>query len=414
MKPRILASPVIGTGYYHCISRVVDKQRIFGDREKARLVADMTRHAAFGHLRIVTYCMMSNHFHILVEAPPRPSPEEIARMFPDDDALEAHLAATLGGKALKQFVQMRWMAREHHNELGLIKMRESLLRRMWNLSEFMRGFKQDFTIWFNGTHNREGTLWESRFKSVLVEPGQALATVAAYIDLNPIRANIVDDPADYLWCGYAQAMAGNSLALTGLEIVARQCGLEAEAVLKERRLKVEIGQEASGTRLVPALSDTAGKMPELLFEASEAGRGKAAHGVCGPLSETPGKMRGLRSEALSPEAILARYRLALYGDAITVETNEDGSPGQRGFSRETVMEVIKAGGKVSSQQLIRCKVRHFADGVAVGSKSFVESVFQNCRDLFSPKRKDGARPLRATPKEGRLFALRDLRKFPVT
>ena len=343
MKPRVLAPPVIGRGYYHCISRVVDKQRVFGDREKARLVADMTRHAAFGHMRIVTYCMMSNHFHVLVEATPRPSPEEIARIFPDDDTLEAHLAATLGGKALKQFVQMRWMAREHHNELGLIKMRESLLRRMWNLSEFMRGFKQDFTIWFNGTHNREGTLWESRFKSTLVEPGQALATVAAYIDLNPVRANLVDDPAEYPWCGYAQSMEGNSLAISGLGIVSSQCGE----------------------------------------------------------SET------------SPEAILARYRLALYGNAITEETSRDGTPGKHGFSREEVMEVIKAGGKVPATQLIRCKVRHFSDGVAVGSKLFVEKIFQNFRSLFSPKRKDGARPLRSLPKDDRLFSLRDLRKSQV-
>ena len=74
------------------------------------------------------------------------------------------------------------------------------------------------------------------------------------------------------------------------------------------------------------------------------------------------------------------------------------------------MEVIKAGGKVPAAQLIRCKVRHFSDGVAVGSKLFVESIFQNFRSLFSPKRKDGARPLRALPKDGRLFALRDLRK----
>jgi hypothetical protein len=161
--------------------------------------------------------------------------------------------------------------------------------------------------------------------------------------LNPIRASIVDDPADYQWSGYAQAMAGNSLALNGLGIVASQCG-ETET---------------------------------------------------------------------TPAAIRARYRLALYGDAITVETNTDGTPGKRGFSREAVMAVINAGGKVPVAQLIRCRVRHFVDGAVVGSKSFVDSFFQTFRDQFGPRRQDGGRPLRAMPKEGRLFALRDLRKSPV-
>jgi hypothetical protein len=52
-----------------------------------------------------------------------------------------------------------------------------------------------------------GTLWEGRFKSVLVEgTGQTLSTMAAYIDLNPVRAGIVKDPADYRWSGYAEAV----------------------------------------------------------------------------------------------------------------------------------------------------------------------------------------------------------------
>ena len=50
---------------------------------------------------------------------------------------------------------------------------------------------QRFTQWFNGTHKRTGTLWEDRFKSVIVEDGIAAKTMAAYIDLNPMRAGMV-------------------------------------------------------------------------------------------------------------------------------------------------------------------------------------------------------------------------------
>ena len=115
----------------------------------------------------------------------------------------------------------------------------------------------------------------------------------------------------------------------------------------------------------------------------------------------------------SPVAILSRYRLALYGDAITVENHEDGSRGQRGFTREEVLSVIQAGGKVPPSQLIRCRVRHFVDGAVIGSKSFVDHVFRHLRDRFGPSRKDGARTMRNLTTDSKLFALRDLRKSPV-
>lgn len=58
---------------------------------------------------------------------------------------------------------------------------------MHDLSEFMKTVLQRFTLWFNRTHQRTGTLWEEGFKSVIVESGTAARTMAAYIDLNPVR-----------------------------------------------------------------------------------------------------------------------------------------------------------------------------------------------------------------------------------
>ena len=91
---------------------------------------------------------------------------------------------------------------------------------MWDVSVFMKLLKQRFTQWFNQQWGRKGTLWEERFKSVLVEgTGEVLATMAAYIDLNPVRAGIVKDPADYRWCGYDEATAGSRRAQRGLRAV---------------------------------------------------------------------------------------------------------------------------------------------------------------------------------------------------
>ena len=66
---------------------------------------------------------------------------------------------------------------------------------------------------------RSGALWEGPFRSVLVEPGEALRTVAGYIDLNPIRAGIAEKPEAYRWCSYAAALGGMRLARKGLTTV---------------------------------------------------------------------------------------------------------------------------------------------------------------------------------------------------
>jgi putative transposase len=91
---------------------------------------------------------------------------------------------------------------------------------MGDLSPFMRLVKQRFSIWFNRSHDRYGTLWSERFKSVLVEAKfGVMRTIATYIDLNAVRAGLVDDPKDFRFCGYGEAVAGNGPAQTGLRSV---------------------------------------------------------------------------------------------------------------------------------------------------------------------------------------------------
>ncbi len=81
---------------------------------------------------------------------------------------------------------------------------------------------------------------------------------------------------------------------------------------------------------------------------------------------------------------------------------------KKGFSKERVEAVLKSGGKLSRADLLRCRVRWFSDGVAIGSKGFVEGVFKECRSYFGAKRRDGARKIREDA-AGSLHALRELR-----
>ncbi len=63
----------------------------------------------------------------------------------------------------------------------------------------MKDVKQNFTRYYNKKHDHKGTFWTERFKSIIVEQGDTLINCLAYINLNPVRANIVDVPETYWW-----------------------------------------------------------------------------------------------------------------------------------------------------------------------------------------------------------------------
>lgn len=70
------------------------------------------------------------------------------------------------------------------------------------VSRLMQTFGRNYAGLFNGRHGRTGTLWEGRYKSCLVDSEQYLLTCYRYIELNPVRARMVDDPAAYPWSSY--------------------------------------------------------------------------------------------------------------------------------------------------------------------------------------------------------------------
>ncbi len=213
-KARLKAPDHHERAYYHCISRVVERQFVFGDVEKEKFVELMREYEAFCGVRIITHCVMSNHFHVLVEVPKRPE-----AVMSDAEMLRKveRLSGAAGRGTTRQMLDQ--LRRQGHDKAAA-EYKEQFLARMWDVSGFMKLLKQRFTQWFNHERGRKGTLWEERFKSVLVEgAGHALSTMASYIDLNPVRANLVNDPKDYRWCGYAEAMAGKRRAKEGLRIV---------------------------------------------------------------------------------------------------------------------------------------------------------------------------------------------------
>ena len=193
------------------MSRTVNGERLFDDTAKEILRRQLHITADYCGVQILTYAILSNHFHVLLRVPqaaelsdaellrryrvmyPKPTRYQIARL----EVIEAHLK---------------------NNAPEAVAWRKRQLALMGDVSQFMKLAKQRFSIWFNKSHKRYGTLWSERFKSVLVEGnGRVLGTMAAYIDLNCVRAGLVNDPKDYRFCGYAEAVAGGQEARAGIK-----------------------------------------------------------------------------------------------------------------------------------------------------------------------------------------------------
>jgi putative transposase len=212
-KPRRFITEGEGTRHYHVVSRIVNRDFVMGYEEKEFFRRSMRKLEVFCGVRIITYCIMSNHFHILLEIP------ETDKLS-DDDILN-RMKAIYSKRVVDEFSKQLEQARQHSKNDLADAMLRPLLSRMHDLSMFMKDLKQRFTQWFNRVHERRGTLWEERFRCLLIEGSKhALYTVANYIDLNPVRSGICTDPKDYRYCGYGEAMGGSLVARNGLKWLA--------------------------------------------------------------------------------------------------------------------------------------------------------------------------------------------------
>lgn len=107
------------------------------------------------------------------------------------------------------------------------------------ISQMMQSLGRMYVTYFNRSYKRTGTLWEGRFKSCLVQEETYLMQVYRYIELNPVRASMVDDPAAYFWSSYqCNALGKKSDLLTPHSIYTRLGTNEQERQLAYRGLFV--------------------------------------------------------------------------------------------------------------------------------------------------------------------------------
>jgi len=210
-QPRIKLDPQDGEAVYHCMSRTVNGQRLFDDTAREVLRRQLWLVAEYCGVEILTYAVLHNHFHVLALVPHQsvpPNDGELLRryqlLYPKPTRYQASRLSVI-------------QAQLATNGPEAVLWRRRQLALMGDISQFMKLLKQRFSIWFNKSHRRFGTLWSERFKSILIEPaGDALRATAAYVDLNLVRAGLVSDPKDGRFCGYAEAVAGKNMARRGL------------------------------------------------------------------------------------------------------------------------------------------------------------------------------------------------------
>jgi putative transposase len=132
-------------GYpHHIIQRGNNRQAIFSTAaDYELLLALIDEHARKQHIAVHAYVLMSNHFHLLA------TPETVE---------------------------------------GIPQMMQAVGRR--------------YVRHFNLRQQRTGTLWEGRYKSNLIQAERHLLACMVYMDLNPVRAGMVPDPADYGWSSH--------------------------------------------------------------------------------------------------------------------------------------------------------------------------------------------------------------------
>ena len=188
-------------GFYHVILKTTGPQTLFQkDADKADFLAILERSARFSGVDVLSFALLDNHFHLFVKVPDR---ESVPSM--DDLEFRLRLEALYGVERTERLFARweRWEANGRGEEVALE--RDRLLRRMYDLGQFMKTLKEWHSRQYREKHGWEGTLWRGRYKSILVcESYLALRTLALYIAMNPVRAGIVTRGTDSLWTSFGQ------------------------------------------------------------------------------------------------------------------------------------------------------------------------------------------------------------------
>jgi len=176
-----LPRPIADGLLYHALNRGNNRAAVFGCADDyATFLQALAKTKKRYPFALYGYCLMTNHFHLLVE------PSQVG-----------------------------------------------------DLGRFMQSVGRRYVRYINGTYQRSGTLWEGRFKSAAVSRDEYLMVCSRYIELNPVRAGLVNHPREYRWSSYQYRALGIPDCLLGEDPWYTGLGMNAEGRQKAYRDWVE-------------------------------------------------------------------------------------------------------------------------------------------------------------------------------
>ena len=159
--------------YYHILSRGDGRKEIYkSDRDREQFLNYINRAKEKYGFYLHAYCLMPNHYHLLIETP-QP-----------------------------------------------------------NLSRIMQYLNTSYTVYYNVKWKKSGHLFQGRYKSILIEKDSYYGELTRYIHLNPVRANLEEEPEKYSWSSYKAYLSGKSDGYVDIERVRQSLGMAASQYRK--------------------------------------------------------------------------------------------------------------------------------------------------------------------------------------
>ncbi len=231
--------------FYHAMSRGIDRRKVFpGDEHFERFLKLMGDRVEGGDLDVHAFCLMENHFHLLLGTP------------------------------------------------------------RGNLSRWMQGVLGSYAQWYNAREGRSGHLWQGRYKAILVERGPYLLECSRYIHLNPGRAGLTGSPERWKWSSYrnyVSVLGRPAVPWVKVETVLGETGASGVNAREQRRTyRAYVESAGDGKQASPFERATAGlALGSESFVACVKDRLKGR-----PDTEDEPSLRKLRKEGLiSPDRI---------------------------------------------------------------------------------------------------------------
>jgi len=206
--------------WYHVHSRIAGRRGEFVLAEPAptrRLIEIIQHFSGVYFCQVAAFTVMGNHYHLVVKFE---APRPVSRR-----ELESRARKMYPGRFFEPRVGS-WTDEEW----------ERYRQRLFDLSEYMRNIQAAFARWYNRSHDRRGRFWADRFKSVLLQDERAVVDCMLYVELNAVRAGLVERPEDWEGSSIFLRELGKDSWLAPLDGILR--GAKGELGLAEFRARL--------------------------------------------------------------------------------------------------------------------------------------------------------------------------------